>query len=221
MTEVPPTERPRTRMGEQLNPRKPRATELANTFLAVYLRVPVGCARTRRESLVNLSRDLKRKERKRRCTVAGSNCTLRYAYIDARNRPVSGGLRSQPPSQAMARVIKCSSTSGWTVPRFRCVRAPPTPCSPDFSAAELARSALPTLVAHAGAIDTVPVDATLRVAGRIRRQRRRGGGGGGGYVHHPADQHRPQYRPRHRNYTALIPYHHTALALFPTVFRFI
>ena len=92
--------------------------------------------------------------------------------------------------------------------------------SPDFSAAELARRALPTLVAHAGAIDTVPVDATVRVAGRIRRQRRRGGGGGRGYVHHPADQRHPQYRPRHCNYTALIPYHLTALP-FPTVLRFI
>ena len=42
----------------------------------------------------------------------------------------------------------------------------------DFSTAKLTRRTLPTLVAHASAIDTVSVDATVRVAGRIRRQRR-------------------------------------------------
>lgn len=42
----------------------------------------------------------------------------------------------------------------------------------DFSAAKLTHRTLPTLVAYASAIDTVSVDATVRVAGRIRRQRR-------------------------------------------------
>ena len=84
----------------------------------------------------------------------------------------------------------------------------------DFSAAKLTRRTLPTLVAHASAIDTVSVDATVRVAGRIRRQRRWGGGGSRSYVHHPTNQRRPQYWPRHRNYTALISYHLTALPDF-------
>jgi len=67
---------------------------------------------------------------------------------------------------------------------------------PDLSTAKLAVRALPTLVADAGAIDALAVDAGVGAAIHRRQRQRRGGGGGsdgggGAYVHQPAGERRP------------------------------